>query len=1330
MPISARRNVRSTPAPLKVPAILPPNLAPATPPFSGNSLLSPSLASTANHARRSTSDCDLPTPLTSDGSASHVCPSAARSASARGASPANAGLPPLPRKSLSNNAFELNREDREEANCRKKMLMPRSAVVNKRCLDLDFGFLDEEPPLWTYSERRRSSLSCLESAPIYERNRSSGVNYFQTTKRREPYASNGPPGIDASRSPVGVSFYSTVSKSSERPFPSKRPSIARAFSSESSFSPRHERFLSREALNASSAGPEHRRPSAISYTSLESNTSSDFSSSGMGGQRYTSSNSEADISPTQNLGVGSNGVHDELHEGEATDQRKRLATFLDQAASAMEGGRSLRQVLPETAPARAGQAPAKSLSQLAEISASSPLPAPDARLSLVFKDDCPELRYVQDRFGTGLGLHTVTQQRENSPVLLQAPSPSAPAPPVTQKGACLSGVTLDGTPQTDADEYSSPDVRDRNTAQAKMAENRRRTIQELIQTEQSYAIDMMVVRDIYLARARGFDSLTLLGFGLADFNLIADHVMASGLGLSASASPSSPAVRSGFNSLTLSARSEARRLTMSSLNMNSLNGATQKGGRRISSAPTLSAKLEQRRATKARLSSASGLVAPGIPVMSTKDLHVIFANLEEVSGLAERFAHMLSQAKGATDIPQIQKVYSTYCARHHRAIVRLQELEPTLRTYLAECKTLSHGHTKAWDLTSLLIKPVQRCLKYPLLLHQILAVTPESHPDRHDLVRANSEMLLVAETINKAKSRQEVPGPQGRLSVASIASPRKDPMLRRESKSSLSSAMTKKFLRSSSKTSTAQVSNERSAERDDMFDTLAALVDSTRSSVLRFSSEMREWSKGTKAQLEAQVVIVEGWIDLYAPLSEEPDAQDSLCHRLMVFLEEVLDPVIDGSYREAHEVRRSLLLKSDHLLSLFESPRQFIQKRNDKMLDHSRYLAKKLPADRRESDEFLELSARLLEELPRFLASVSKYYDIIIGHFSGAQEAYQEEVQERWDVFAERFRLRDEQGMMGNQQILANELMHRLAVGLGLSVPSLVPRPGSTSGKFGKRHLRHATSSSGNSTSLVSIRRQSIIASGVPRPTSNMLISNSGGGANNIRSRLQEYQFTAGSQNEPPVIANRSSITSEASTPSFTVSCKSGESSNGGPATPPPSTMTQNVRSGEDHYGKQRQHMHQGSSNQLSSFGVVLPSTTTSRNLQGGVAPLPWSTPEVGLHSPLETPSFRGRSGSGDDASAGSSITATRPTGSPKYRYETEPEDYYFEKDRTLYVAEAMEDSSTKQYLGVEQMRGDFPILVFREEGGCGWLLGRKHGDGVLGWVRTEMFTMLEDDER
>lgn len=64
-------------------------------------------------------------------------------------------------------------------------------------------------------------------------------------------------------------------------------------------------------------------------------------------------------------------------------------------------------------------------------------------------------------------------------------------------------------------------------------------------------------------------------------------------------------------------------------------------------------------------------------------------------------------------IPRLQTVFSTYCSRHERATERLQELEADadFKTYLDNCKALSAGRTNAWDIHSLLIKPVQRALK-------------------------------------------------------------------------------------------------------------------------------------------------------------------------------------------------------------------------------------------------------------------------------------------------------------------------------------------------------------------------------------------------------------------------------------------------------------------------------------------------------------------------------------------------------------------------------------------------------------------------------------------
>jgi len=70
-----------------------------------------------------------------------------------------------------------------------------------------------------------------------------------------------------------------------------------------------------------------------------------------------------------------------------------------------------------------------------------------------------------------------------------------------------------------------------------------------------------------------------------------------------------------------------------------------------------------------------------------------------------------------------------------------------------ECKRRSVEKTKAWDIHSLLIKPVQRVLKYPLLLQELLHVTPNSYDDFTALELATKEITKVAERINESKRR-------------------------------------------------------------------------------------------------------------------------------------------------------------------------------------------------------------------------------------------------------------------------------------------------------------------------------------------------------------------------------------------------------------------------------------------------------------------------------------------------------------------------------------------------------------------------------------------------
>jgi dynamin-binding protein len=78
-----------------------------------------------------------------------------------------------------------------------------------------------------------------------------------------------------------------------------------------------------------------------------------------------------------------------------------------------------------------------------------------------------------------------------------------------------------------------------------------------------------------------------------------------------------------------------------------------------------------------------------------------------------------------------------------------------LSAYLDQTRTFASSLSHAWDL-SLLIKPVQRLLKYSLLLGAVIADTPAHHPDKPNLVLVKKKMEEVVEAVNEGQRRREV----------------------------------------------------------------------------------------------------------------------------------------------------------------------------------------------------------------------------------------------------------------------------------------------------------------------------------------------------------------------------------------------------------------------------------------------------------------------------------------------------------------------------------------------------------------------------------------------
>ncbi|KAI1459101.1 hypothetical protein F4805DRAFT_101471 [Annulohypoxylon moriforme] len=112
------------------------------------------------------------------------------------------------------------------------------------------------------------------------------------------------------------------------------------------------------------------------------------------------------------------------------------------------------------------------------------------------------------------------------------------------------------------------------------------------------------------------------------------------------------------------------------------------------------------------------------------------------------------------NMEQMKAIHETFLKNSDHAAKRLIQIQedPTVKVWLNECNEVARDLTKAWNLDSLLIKPMQRITKYPNLLIQLLHETPADHPDRPFLESAKVGLENAIEEINKTKKNFELVG--------------------------------------------------------------------------------------------------------------------------------------------------------------------------------------------------------------------------------------------------------------------------------------------------------------------------------------------------------------------------------------------------------------------------------------------------------------------------------------------------------------------------------------------------------------------------------------------
>jgi hypothetical protein len=109
------------------------------------------------------------------------------------------------------------------------------------------------------------------------------------------------------------------------------------------------------------------------------------------------------------------------------------------------------------------------------------------------------------------------------------------------------------------------------------------------------------------------------------------------------------------------------------------------------------------------------------------------------------------------NVEKMERLYTTYYlnSQNQHAYIKKNQSNPELTGWVVACFEQVENMTQAWDLDSLLVKPAQRLLKYPLLLESLEQVTDAEHPDLEDIKKSRQELLAISGRINDAKKRAD-----------------------------------------------------------------------------------------------------------------------------------------------------------------------------------------------------------------------------------------------------------------------------------------------------------------------------------------------------------------------------------------------------------------------------------------------------------------------------------------------------------------------------------------------------------------------------------------------
>ncbi|CAG0901910.1 unnamed protein product [Darwinula stevensoni] len=362
------------------------------------------------------------------------------------------------------------------------------------------------------------------------------------------------------------------------------------------------------------------------------------------------------------------------------------------------------------------------------------------------------------------------------------------------------------------------------------------------------------------------------------------------------------------------------------------------------------------------------------------DCPAVFSSIFEVVKCSENFLDRIQLAmKGIPEdeqvigscflefLPEMHDAYVPYCINHDNVPPLIEEYErmPKVGDVIkGGVEKLRQKGITCFDMESMLIKPVQRILKYPLLLNQIAKYTPDGHKDKQPVLEALAAMTSLASTINEMKRRKEI--------VVKYKTMRAESLTSRISRFNMHSIEKK-----TNRISRRLTSYFFPGARDIQFDTEEQRFLDVERTSQGFLANVESFISQLNLSLSLQLVVAEDIADYYAERNKltEVDRFRGVQHLILSQFSSDFDRIV------TNQVIGPLV----QLCESFAGPVHLISKRRDKLYDYESLAQKvdknKDPEKSRQAcaisfrvvlkedakkgkQEYEALNSQLIEELP------------------------------------------------------------------------------------------------------------------------------------------------------------------------------------------------------------------------------------------------------------------------------------------------------------------------------------------------------------------------------